>query len=132
MAGLIVLTGFESATNTDILQGTRLQTFPSAGILTFEMQAADNVAANSYATSIQLPNGDTPLNGVLVPGGATAGLAGILDSRLSMQLRFQISQGGHCVFSVTETGDTEVFWRVTFKPIRPRGGQPLPPVYQPS
>ena len=116
MAGMIVLSGFEAASNTDILQGTRLQTVPRNGILQFELQAADNVAANNYAASIQLPNGDTPLNGVLVPGGATAGLAGVIDSRLALLLRFKIAQGGHCVFSTVETGDTEMTWRVTFLP----------------
>ncbi len=116
MAGMIMVTSFDAATNTDILQGTRLQTVPANGILSFEIQAADNVAANSYAVAIQLPNGDTPLNGVLAPGGATAGLAGVIDDRLALKLRFKIGQGGHCVFSVTETGDTEVFSRVTFTP----------------
>lgn len=113
---IIVLSGLEAATNTDILQGTRLQTVPRNGILSFEIQAADNVAANNYTASIQLPNGDTPLNATLVPGGATAGLAGIIDDRMALKLRFRINQGGHCVFSVTETGDTECTWRVTFTP----------------
>lgn len=118
MAGLIMVTSFDAASNTDILQGTRLQTVPRNGILTFELQASDNVAANNYVFTIQLPNGDTPCNGVLVPAGATAGLAGIIDDRLAVKLRFAIAQGGHCVFSVTETGDTEVFSRVTFQPRR--------------
>lgn len=118
MAGLIMVTSFDAASNTDILQGTRLQTVPRNGILTFELQAADNVAANNYSFSIQLPNGDTPANGVLVPGGATAGLAGIIDDRLAVKLRFRIAQGGHCVFSIVEVGDTECFSRVTFQPGR--------------
>jgi len=116
MAGMIIVTSFDAASNTDILQGTRLQTVPKNGILVFEIQAADNVAANNYVFTIQLPNGDTPANAVLVPAGATAGLAGIIDDRLAMKLRFRIGQGGHCVFSVTETGDTEVFSRITFLP----------------
>ena len=44
MAGTIILSGQEAADNTDILQGTRLQTVPRDGILTFELQAADNDA----------------------------------------------------------------------------------------
>lgn len=113
---IIMVTSFDAATNTDILQGTRLQTVPSNGILTFELQASDNDATDRYATSIELPNGDTPLNGVIVPMGATAGLAGMIDDRLALKLRFRINQGGHCVFSVTETGDAEVFSRVVFFP----------------
>lgn len=112
---IITVTGFEAATNADVLQGTRLQTVPSNGILAIEMQAADNVAANSYATSLELPDGSVPFNGMLVPGGATAGLAGNIDSRLAYRATFKIGQGGHSVLSFTETGDTEVFWRVTFK-----------------
>ena len=115
--GPITEAGFEAASNTDILQGTRLQTVPSNGVLTFEIQAADNVAANSYAVSIQLPNGDTPMNGVLVPGGETAGLAGVLNSRNYMRASYPIAQGGHCSFSCVEVGDTEMTWRATFTPI---------------
>lgn len=114
--GPIILGGLESASNTDILQGTRLQTVPGPGILTFEIQAADAVAANSYSVSIQLPGGDTPMNGTPIPGGATAGLAGILDERNNLTASFPITQGGHCVFSCVEVGDTEMFWRVTYTP----------------
>lgn len=117
MPGIIILSGQEAASNTDILQGTRLQTVPSAGTLTFELQAADNVAANNFAVSIQMPGGDTPLNGVRVPGGATAGLAGIIDERTDLQATFIIEQGGHCVFSAVEVGDTELTWRVTYSPL---------------
>lgn len=117
MAGIITEGGFEAATNTDILQGTRLQTVPSNGILTFEMQAADNVAANNYTVAIQLPEGDTPMNGVPAPGGASAGLAGVLDHNRMLRASYPIGQGGHCSFSCVETGDTELTWRVTFTPL---------------
>lgn len=115
--GPITEAGFEAASNTDILQGTRLQTVPSNGVLTFEMQASDLIAANSMAVSIQLPNGDTPMNGVLVPQGDTAGVTGVLNSRNYMRASYPIAQGGHCSFSVVEVGDTELTWRVTFTPI---------------
>jgi len=118
----IIVTGFEAATATDVLQGTRLQTVPSNGILLVEMQAADNVAANSYASALQLPSGKTPFTGMLVPGGRTAGLAGGLDSDMAFRASFTIRQGGHAVLDFTETGDTEVFWRITFKGIELPGG----------
>lgn len=111
----ITVTGFESATAADVLQGTRLQTVPSNGVLLIEMQAADNVAANSFVAGLQLPSGQTPIVGMLVPGGAATGLAGILDTRECYRGSFGIRQGGHTVLDFTETGDTEVFWRVTFK-----------------
>ncbi len=116
MAQIIILSGFEAASNTDILQGTRLQTVPENGLLTFELQASDNIAANNYTVSIQLPDGNTPMNNVTVPGTATAGLTGIIDERLDLQASFPITQGGHCVFSCVETGDTELTWRVTYTP----------------
>lgn len=118
MSQLIIVTAFLAATNTDILQGGRLQTVPANGLLTFEAQASDNIAANNYVISIQLPDGSTPMNGVLVPGTATAGLTGILDERLMLRASFPIAQGGHCVYSCVETGDTELFTRVTFSPFR--------------
>lgn len=118
MASLIMLSGLEAATNAAILANTRLATVPHNGWLSFEMQAADSIAANQYTATIQLPDNSTPLNGVLIPGTATAGLTGILDDRLALKVRFRISQGGTCLFSCTEVGDTEFMWRVTFTPFR--------------
>jgi len=118
MPGNIIVAGQESASNTDILQGTRLQSAPAGGTMTFEIQASDNVAANNFVVSIQMPGGDTPMNGVQVPAGATAGLAGVIDERLDLQATFPVGQGGHTVFSCVEVGDTEMTWRVTYRPAR--------------
>jgi len=118
MPGNIIVGGQEAASNTDILQGTRLQSAPAGGSLTFEIQASDNVAANNFVVSIQLPNGDTPMNGVPVPSGAVAGLAGVIDEREDLQATFPVGQGGHTVFSCVEVGDTEMTWRVTYRPAR--------------
>lgn len=73
----IILSGQEAATNADILQGTRLQTVPASGFLLFELQGADNDATNNYTVSIQMPNGDTPMNATRVPCGNSTGLAGV-------------------------------------------------------
>jgi len=116
MAGVIILSGQESGTNTDILQGTRLQTVPRGGLLTFELQASDNDATNNYTASVQMPGGDTPMNGTRIPCGNTAGLAGVIDERTNLTASFAIAQGGHAVFSCTETGDAEFSWRVTYTP----------------
>ncbi len=113
--GPIILSGQELATNADILQGTRLQTVPAGGILTFELQAENNSAAANYTVSVQMPNGDTPLNNVLVPGCNPA-LPGVIDERQNLTISFPISQGGHCVFSATEVGTTSLSWRVTYTP----------------
>ncbi len=113
--GPIILSGVENATNADILQGTRLQTVPAGGILTFELQADINNTGNSCAVSIQMPNGDTPLNNVRVPSSNPA-LEGVIDERQDLTVSFPITQGGHCVFSNTEAGDADLTWRVTYTP----------------
>jgi len=114
--GPIILSSVEVGSVADILQGTRLQSVPSGGLLTFELQCADNDATNNYTVSIQLPGGDTPMNGTRIPGGNSTGLAGVIDERTNLTATFPIQQGGHCVFSCTETGDSELAWRVTFTP----------------
>lgn len=113
MAGPIVLSDIEDATNADILQGTRLQTVPQGGYLTFEMQANDNTVTDFVTVSIQMPNGDTPLNGVRVPAGVTNfGL----NNNDKTQITLPVAQGGHTVFSCEETGVTRLVWRVTYTP----------------
>ncbi len=118
MNGVIIETGSEAATNADLLTSTRLQTAPANGTMLFQLQAADNVAANNYKVDIQLPDSDVPLISQNVPGGATAGLAGLLDERFMLQYAAQVGKGGRVVFGVTETGDTECEWRVVFTPNR--------------
>jgi len=110
------LSDLETATNTDILQGTRLQTVPAGGFLTFELQASDNDATNSYTVSVQMPGGDTPMNGTRIPCGNSTGLAGVIDERTNLTATFPIAQGGHAVFSCTKTGTAELTWRVTYTP----------------
>lgn len=117
MAFPIIVSGLEAATNADILQGTRLQTIPASGTLTFEMQASDSDATNFYTVSVQMPGGDTPMNAVRIPAGNTSGLAGVIDERTDLQATFPIQQGGHCVFSAVEAGAAEIAWRVTYTPL---------------
>ena len=115
MAGVIVLSDIESATNSDILQGTRLQTVPAGGFLTFELQSSLNDASNNYDVSIQMPNGDTPLNSVRVPATNPTD-DGVIDERQKLMITLPIAQGGHTVFSATETGTAVLAWRVTYSP----------------
>jgi len=113
MAGPIVLSSRETASNADILQGTRLQTVPMGGYLTFELQSNVNQLANNIAVSVQMPNGDTPLNDVSVSAGVTDGA---LNNNDKMQITLPVAQGGHVVFSCTETGSAQLTWRVTYTP----------------
>lgn len=114
--GPIILSSQEVATNADILQGTRLQTVPAGGVLTFELQAELNEPANNFAVSIQMPNGDTPMNNTRVPGTSPVDI-GVIDERQNLTVSFPITQGGHCVFSCTETGTNTLSWRVTYTPV---------------
>jgi hypothetical protein len=113
--GPIILSGYEDATNSDILQGTRLQTVPAGGVLTFELQSSANSATNYIAVSVQMPNGDTPLNSVRVPA-CNPSASGVIDERQNLTVSFPIMQGGHCVFSASETGASTLAWRVTYTP----------------
>jgi len=113
--GPIILSSIESGTNADILQGTRLQTVPAGGVLTFELQSQKNSDTNFYAVSVQMPNGDTPMNNTRVPA-CNPNEAGIIDERQNLTVSFPIMQGGHCVFSCVETGTAVLAWRVTYTP----------------
>jgi len=113
MRGQIIESDIESATNTDILQGTRLQTVPSNGVLSVEVSSDLGTAAANFTASLQLPDGQVPMTNVRVPA---SGVVGGLDDRDKLGVAFEIGQGGHPVFSVVETGTAVLTWRVMFTP----------------
>ncbi len=115
MAKPIILTSVITASDTDLLSGTRLQTVPKGGILTFQFLADLNDATNNYALEIQLPNGDVPISGQRVPG-ANPSLGGVLDERQLFQMSAPVGQGGHCVVSLTETGAAICAYRIVYTP----------------
>lgn len=117
MAGPIIVSALLSASSTDVLQGGRLQTAPSNGVMTFELQASLADATNNYVATIQLPNGDIPLESVLVPG-TNATDDGILDDRQKLMISVPVTQGGHVVLALTESGTATLIYRVTFTPAR--------------
>lgn len=118
MRGVIIESGRLAASNGDLLTATRLQTAPADGVMLFQVQASDNDATNNYAVDLQMPDSDVPLISQNVPGGGTSGLGGQLDSRFMLQYATEIGKGGRVVFGLTETGDAECEWRVTFTPLR--------------
>lgn len=117
MRGTIMESGFIAASNLDLLTSTRLQTAPSDGVMLFQMQASDNNATDNYKVDLQLPDSDVPMIAQDVPMGPTAGL-GTLDDRTMLQYAAAVGKGGRVVFGLTETGDAECTWRVTFTPAR--------------
>ncbi len=113
---MIYETGIEAATNTDILSGTRLNAIPRVGIVTFDVQCQFNDATNFFSVTIQLPNGDVPVDSQRVPGTNSA-LAGVLDERQLARFVFKTgASGGHFNISLTETGTAVCTWRFVLSP----------------
>jgi len=114
---MIYLTGSEAATNTDILNGTRLSSIPYIGTLTIQCLANLNNATNRFAVTIQLPGGEVPVDSQFVSAGqeVEGALGGQLDDRLLDQWSFPSGLGGHFTISFTETGTAIVTWRVVLR-----------------
>ena len=116
---MIYLTGVEAASNTDLLNGTRLSSIPYTGaVITIQAQANLNNATNRFSITIQLPNGEVPVDAQRVSAGqeVEGALGGQLDSRLLDQWSFPAPQGGHFTIAFTETGACLVAWRVVLRP----------------
>ncbi len=92
-----------AATNTDVLAGTRLNSIPYAGTITFLFLADLGNAANNYVLTLQLPNGDVPIDAQTV-WASSAGTDMTMDDREYMRFSFSAAPGGHFVVSLTETG----------------------------
>lgn len=106
----IVVTGQEAASNTDVLNGTRLITL-SLGIVIVQCLADLNDATNSFDVDLSLPGGEAPWIAVDVPGNNPS-LAGVLDERQWLSAQFDVIKEGHATLAFTETGAAIVTWRV--------------------
>lgn len=115
---MIYLTGFEAATNADVLDNTRLTSVPYGGQLTIQCLANLNNATNGYTITIQLPDGKVPVDAQRVSAGqeVEGALGGQLDSRLLDQWTFPAAQGGHFTISFTESGTAVLTWRIVLRP----------------
>lgn len=103
-----------AATNTDVLNGTRLNSIPYAGIITFDFLADLSNATNNFSLTLQLPNGDVPVDTQQVLGSNPA-LGGVLDERQLMRYSFPAANGGHFVVSLTETGTAICAFRAVLR-----------------
>lgn len=115
---MIYLTGFEAATNADILNNTRLTSLPYGGALTIQASANLNNATNGYTITIQLPDGSVPVDAQRVSSGQEVenALGGSLNSLLLDQWSFPATIGGHFIITFTEAGTAVVTWRVVLRP----------------
>lgn len=92
-----------SNTNTDVLSAGRLNSLPFSGVLTLDFLADLGDVTNYYALTIQLPGGEVPVDGQVVPA-SSSGADSVLDERELLRFSFQVGQGGHVVVSLTENG----------------------------
>lgn len=90
-------------TNADVLSAGRLNAIPWNGVLTLDFLADLGDVTNYYALTIQLPGGDVPVDGQIVPA-SSSGVDSVLDERELLRFSFNVSQGGHVVVSLTENG----------------------------
>lgn len=108
---MITITGREAASNTDVMANTRLLTVP-VGRIKVEICANANDATNNFTCSLTLPGGAAPWLDIQVPGSNPA-LTGVLDDRQMLAGIFDITEEGHVVLSVTESGTALLDWRIT-------------------
>jgi len=105
------------ATNSDLLNNTRLSAIPYNGQLIIQCQANLGNATNRYQITIQLPNGEVPVDSQWVAAGQEGdALGGQLDTRYLDMWTYQAPQGGHFTISLTETGTAIATYRVVLKP----------------
>ncbi len=112
---MILVTGVETATNTDLLANSRLASIPYSGELQFRCSADLNNATNRWALTIELPGGATPVTAQRVPATNPA-LGGVLDERFLLQFAFPATFGGHFVITCTETGAAIFTWIAALVP----------------
>ncbi len=112
---MIVESGIVAATTSDLLSGGRLNAMPYQGQLSLEVLSQLADATNSYAITIQKPDGSVPVDAQMVPGCNPA-LAGVLDERQLLRFVFTATIGGHFMITLTETGTAVCTWRATLSP----------------
>ncbi len=112
---MIIESAVITATDTDILAGTRLNAVPYDGVVTFDVLSDLNNATNRFTMTIQEANGDVPVDAQVVPG-ANPSLGGVLDERQLFRISLPVSQGGHLNISLTESGAAICMWRAVLSP----------------
>lgn len=111
---MIVETFQLTASNTDVLAApSRLASIPYNGTLILEFQADVNDASNYWSLTIQLPDGDIPIDGQRLVEGRNAGS---INGDDKYQVSFDVPQGGHCIVACAETGTAVLDIRATLMP----------------
>jgi hypothetical protein len=102
------------ATNTDVLKApSRLAAIPYNGTLILEMQAQQSDGTNQFTVTVQLPDGSTPIENMIIPDGATDGA---LNADDKYTIAVPATAGGHILVSATEGGTAVMMIRATLMP----------------
>jgi len=104
-----------SATNTDILSTGRLNSIPYAGSLTLRFLADLGDVSNNYVLTLQLPNGEVPVDAQTVPASGD-GTDMLLNEREVLQFTFPAINGGHFTVSLTENGTATCAFQAILRP----------------
>jgi len=114
---MIYLTFNLVASNSDLLNNTRLSSIPYNATLVVQAQANLGNATNNWAITIQLPDGTVPVDSQQVSAGQEGdALGGQLDNRYLDQWSFPAPQGGHFTIAMTETGTAIATARIVLRP----------------
>lgn len=106
-----------SATNNDVLEApSRLAAIPYNGTLTLEMAATVCTSTNNMAVTIQLPSGEVPMDGQVVPANGYDTTNEVLHNDSETVFTFPASQGGHFTIDVVEQGTATLILRATLTP----------------
>lgn len=112
---MILEGGIVTATTADLLSTGRLNAIPYNGTLTLDLLSDLGTAAANYTVTVQLPNGDVPIDAQQIPSGNPA-VVGVMDERQLLRLVFPATQGGHFTVALVETGTAVLTWRAVLNP----------------
>lgn len=100
--------------NNDVLKApSRLAAIPFNGVLTIEVSTNNAHDANHADISIQLPDGDVPVDGQMIPANGYDDTEGVLHNETMLVYQFEAGQGGHFLIGIDETGTSNVILRAT-------------------
>lgn len=97
---------FEGAADDNNIMAapSRLNSIPYAGSLVLEMSCTQSDASNYVEVTVQMPNGEVPMEGVRVPANGYDTADDVLHNDTEFTLALPAPQGGHFNVDVNVTG----------------------------
>ncbi len=94
-----------AADDADVLAApSRLASLPSAGLMTIEASATQCTATNNGTMTLQMPDGEIPFEGLIIPYNGYSATDGIIHDDTALQVEIPVPQGGHVGIVYDETG----------------------------